>query len=225
MNNTPASPTEERIELLVSELSATRRWTNFNSNLILLCAYFGFFYYTFNDLSRPDRIVAAARAYVEDVTPEARQMAAKEIQKSAPIWAREISSEIISSLPNMREQAEVAVNHLIDDQIRQVSDRTSVEFDRMVSENRDELGKAIDTLVDKQDSQEFVTRVMPIFEKEYVPGLKYDSVQIVGVLDDLKQRFTKLAAGKDLNPVEQQMRYIMGLTRYVRETQAPHTVE
>ena len=106
MSNTTESPDEQRIGILVHDLANTRRWTNWTSNLvliigllllILLCVYFGFFYYTFNDITRPDRVVAAARGYVEDISPDARQMAAEEIQQSAPPCARLIQGALVSN--------------------------------------------------------------------------------------------------------------------------------
>ncbi len=234
MNTPILTPPEERLEQLSRELAGTRRWSRWTSNLALfigliafalMCGYFGYFYYLLNDLTRPESAVRVLSGIVAEQGPELRKMASEEIRESAPVVAREISARFIERLPIAREQLEATINRAVDAQLSEAHQRTSEEFERIIRENRDEFRDAIKGMVDESDSQTFVDNTMPIFEKEYIPGLRYDAIRVLGVLDDLDQKFERLATSETLNPVEAQMRHILGLTRYLREKEVPGTID
>lgn len=234
MTERQASHLEERIDMLTRELAGKRRSTNWATNLtllvgmliiILLCVYFGIGYYIINDSTRPERIVQSAKGMIEEYAWEARNAAVDEIRASAPGWAEEVSNQFINRMPGMRKQAESALTQVLEEQLQRGRQITTEQFAIMLRENREDFREAIETLSDDGDTQEFVARIMPIVEKQYVPALRNDAIQILGVLDDLNRRLDRLATADDLNPVEEQQRHILGLARLLREERAPETFD
>jgi hypothetical protein len=217
---------EERINQLSKELAAKRRSTNWSSNLsliigmlliLLLCGYFGYGYYMFDDITNPKTIVASAKSYLEDLSVEARRTAGEEVRKSAPIWAQQASTELVANMPSFREKAEITFNQYFDEQVEKTKELTRSEFANIVENNRGDFQEAIDTLVQRGKSDEFVAKIMPIIEQQYATDMKTQVSNVLGGLQFINQQLDKLSTGQDLNPIEQQQRYILGLTRLMRE--------
>jgi len=216
---------EERIDQLNKELVAKRRATNWSSNLVLvigmlailfLCGYFGYGYYMFDDITNPRKIVNAAKSYVEDLSIEARRTAGEEVKKSAPIWAKQASVELVANMPTIREKAEITFTQYFDEQVLATKDMTRTEFAKIVENNRGEFKEAIDTLVQQGKSDEFVAKVMPIIEQQYATDMQSQVQDVLGGLQFINEQLDKLSANKELNPIEQQQRYILGLARLMR---------
>ncbi|MDG1873360.1 MAG: hypothetical protein P8J27_05590 [Mariniblastus sp.] len=227
MSATPSSThTQERIALLTKELASKRRSTNWGSNLtlivgmiaiLLLCGYFGYGYYMFNDITNPKTIVASAKSYVEDLSIEARKTAGEEVRKSAPIWAKQASLELVANMPEIRKKAETTLQQYFDEQLSRTKDLTRSEFAKIVQANREDFEEAINIIVEENKSDEFVAKVMPIIEQQYATDMKGQINDVLGGLQFINGQLDTLAAGKDLNPIQQKQRYILGLTRLVRQ--------
>ena len=149
------SHVEERIDHLVKELAAKSRMTSLGTNLsflvglisiAMLCVYFGYGYYVLNDLTQPETVVGAAKAYLEDNSPRVMEIAATEVRNSAPVWADQASQEFIASMPTVREQAEVALMSYIDEQLDETQKLTSEGFEDMRRRipSIDRIRKAVD---------------------------------------------------------------------------------
>ncbi len=224
---TPApSHMEERIDLLTKELAAKRRSTNWSTNLtlvlgflsiLLLCGYFGYGYYALNDLTQPKTIVASATTYINEFSVEARKAAAEEVRKSAPIWAQEASKELVANMPNLRETAEGTIANYFDRQLDETQTATRREFTRIMQEHRDVFEEAINLVVEDNKADEFSDKILPIIEENYAVDLRSNVANVLGGLQEFNKRLDKLAAGKDLNPIEEQQRHIIGLTRMAQE--------
>lgn len=217
---------EERISLLTKELASKRRGTNWSSNLtlivglaalILLCGYFGYGYYELNDATKPENVLGFAQAYMEDYSEEARKIAAKEVRNSAPVWAEEVSSQFVANMPSFREQAEVAIKDYFDEQIEMNQELVGKEFETIVSNHRDDFKEAIKIMIEEGNSDEFVEKVLPIIEKSSAIDLKDNSLAVLGGLKEINTRLDKLANEEDLNPLEEQQKHILGLTRLLRD--------
>ena len=176
--NTTASHMEERIDILVKELSRKRSATNWGSNLslvigllviLLLCGYFGYGYYMFDDVTRPENVVKYANSYLDEYSMQARQVASQEVRKSAPIWAQEASRELIANMPSFREKAETAIVQYLDEQLEKTQQQTASGFADLMDENRGSFAEAIDIIVKEEGSDEFVNKIMPIIEDNYAP--------------------------------------------------------
>jgi hypothetical protein len=225
-NNYVPSHLEERIDLLTKELASKRRATNWGTNLtllvgllalVLLCGYFGFGYYMFDNNTQPETIVSAAKMYLQDYSEQGRQIASEEVRKSAPVWAREVSRELIANMPSMREKAETTIVGYFDEQLERSEKLTTEQFSKIMEENRDEFEEAIGIIMEEGSSDEFVTKIMPIIEKRYAPEMKANVSNVLGGLQDINRRLRKLAKSKTLNPIEEQQKHILGLTRLLRE--------
>ena len=220
------SHVEERIDHLVKELAAKRRMTSLGTNLsflvglisiAMLCVYFGYGYYVLNDLTQPETVVGAAKAYLEDNSPRVMEIAATEVRNSAPVWADQASQEFIASMPTVREQAEVALMSYIDEQLDETQKLTSEGFEDMMNKHQADFADAINMMVEGGDSSGFTQKVMPLIEEAYAPEMKDSVLNTLGVLQEINRRMEKLAAGKDLNEIEVQQSKILGLTRLLRE--------
>ena len=217
---------QERIQLLNKEIAGTRRSTNWSSNLalliglvciVLLCGYFGYGYKALNDVTQPKMIVEAAKGYMGDYSIEARKVASAEIRKSAPIWAQEASIELVANMPTFRKQAESTVETYFNEQIAMSQGLAGKEFKKIIQDNREDFGEAIKLMVEEGNSDEFVDTILPIIEKSSEIDLKDNAMLVLGGLDEINRRLEKLATGTDLNPLEEQQRHILGLTRVLRE--------
>lgn len=224
MTNT--SHVEERIDHLVKELAGKRRITSLGTNLsllvglisiALLCVYFGYGYFMLDELTKPETVVGSAKAYLEDNSPQAMEIAAAEVRNSAPIWANQASQEFIASMPTVREQAEVALMSYIDEQLAETQKLTSEGFEDMMDKHQADFADAINMMVAGGDSAVFTEKVMPLIEEAYAPEMKESVLNTLGILQEINRRMEKLAAGKDLNEIELQQRKILGLTRLLRD--------
>lgn len=201
---------EERIDLLTKELASKRRATNWASNLslilgliviLLLCGYFGYGYYMFNDITNPKTVVASAKSYLDDLSIEARQTAGEEVKKSAPIWAQQASVELVANMPTLREKAEVAIGQYFDDQVQQSQDIARREFTRLIEENRKDFDEAIKIISEEGKSEEFVSKVMPLIEKQSGNDIQTQVTNVLGGLEFINEQLAKLSRGQDLNPI------------------------
>ena len=224
--NTTASLMEERIDILVKELARKRRSTNWGTNLslvigliviVLLGGYFGYGYYMFDDVTKPKNIVKYANSYLDEYSAEAKEVAAEEVKKSAPIWAQEVSRELIANMPTLREKAETTIVDYLDEQLEKTQSQTGAGFAEIMDQNRGSFSDAIDIIVKEGSSDEFVNKVMPIIEENYAPEMKDSVMNTLGMLQQINRRMEKLARGQNLNEIEQQQRRILGLTRLLRE--------
>ena len=224
MTNT--SHVEERIDHLVKELAGKRRITSLGTNLsllvglisiALLCVYFGYGYFMLDELTKPETVVGSAKAYLEDNSPQAMEIAAAEVRNSAPIWANQASQEFIASMPTVREQAEVALMSYIDEQLAETQKLTSEGFEDMMDKHQADFADAINMMVAGGDSAVFTEKVMPLIEEAYAPEMKESVLPTLGILQEINRRMEKLATGKDLNEIELQQRKILGLTRLLRD--------
>ena len=224
MTNT--SHVEERIDHLVKELAGKRRMTSLGTNLslvvglisiALLCVYFGYGYFMLDELTQPETVVGSAKAYLEDNSPRAMEIASAEVRNSAPVWANQASQELIASMPTVREQAEVALMSYIDEQLAETQKLTSEGFEDMMDKHQADFADAINMMVAGGDSSAFTEKVMPMIEEAYAPEMKESVLNTLGILQEINRRMAKLAAGKDLNEIELQQSKILGLTRLLRE--------
>jgi hypothetical protein len=224
--NTSNSHIEQRIDLLTKELASKRRSTNWSTNLTLiigllailaLCGYFGYGYNELNNITKPDQILAAASIYLDEYSVEARKAAAVEVRKSAPVWAKEASKELVANMPTLREKTEESVAQYFDSQLQAGQNMTRGEFEIILRDNRDDFEEAINLIVEEGNSDEFVDQVLPIIEKNYGRDMKANVAKVLGGLQDMSRRIDKLARGKNLNPIEEQQRQILGLTRRLRD--------
>lgn len=225
MSTSTTNHMEDRINQLHKELIGKRRATNWSSNIVLvlglliilaLCGYFGYGYRELDSVTQPREIVGAAKSYLEDFSVEARKTAGEEVQKSAPIWAKQASTELLANMPKMRESAEESFTQYFDEQVQKTKEFTRAEFSKIVTDNRSDFDEAINMLVEKGKSDEFVAKVMPIIEQQYAADMPTQVSNVLGGLQFINQQLEKLALGQDLNPIEQQQRYILGLARLMR---------
>ena len=224
-SNTP-SHTEERIDMLVKELARKRRATNWGTNLSLiigllaiaaLCVYFGYGYFALDGITKPAEVVKFGKSYLDDYSREARKIAATEVKKSAPIWAQEASRELVANMPTFREKAETSIADYLDKQLEQTHAVTEQEFAKLMDNNRVDFAEAIEIIIKDGGSDEFVEKIMPVIEREYAPDMKASVSNALGAIQELNRRVEKLARGTNLNPVEEQQKHILGLTRLLRE--------
>lgn len=224
--DTTASHLEERIDILVNDLSRKRKATNWGTNLsliigllaiVLLGTYFGYGYMTFRDFTKPENIVKYTNTFIDQYSAQAREVAEEEIKKSAPIWAKEASQELVANMPMWREKAETAIVQYLDEQLDKTQKQTGAGFADLMDKNRGSFAEAIDIIVKEESSDEFVNQIMPIIEENYAPEMKSNVMNTLGILQDVNKRMEKLARGQDLNEIEQQQRHILGLTRLLRQ--------
>jgi hypothetical protein len=186
-------------------------------SIALLCVYFGYGYFMLDELTQPETVVGSAKAYLEDNSPRAMEIASAEVRNSAPVWANQASQELIASMPTVREQAEVALMSYIDEQLAETQKLTSEGFEDMMDKHQADFADAINMMVAGGDSSAFTEKVMPMIEEAYAPEMKESVLNTLGILQEINRRMAKLAAGKDLNEIELQQSKILGLTRLLRE--------
>ena len=88
-----------------------------------------------------------------------------------------------------------------------------------MEENRADFKDAIDVIVKDGGSDEFMDKIMPIIEREYAPDMKDSVSNALSAIQELNRRIEKLSMGLELNPIEEQQKHILGLTRLLRSEQ------
>ncbi len=120
-------------------------------------------------------------------------------------------------MPNMREKMELSISNYFEDQLLESQEKTQLEFAKIVKENHDEFEEAINIIIQKGKSDEFVDKVMPIIEQKYATDMKASVRNVLGSLREINDRIDKLSKGGELNPIEEQQKHILGLARLLRE--------
>src|SRR5262249_40171790 len=107
--------------------------------LVLLGAYFAYGYHEISSVMEPDTLVSLAEQWLEDKLPEGRRAAEAEIDRSAPVWAANLSKQAQSSLPSVREKLEEYVVQQVDQTINESVDVTEEQFRKFLRDNHDSL--------------------------------------------------------------------------------------
>jgi uncharacterized protein (DUF2267 family) len=226
--STSPKPThlEERINLLTKDMASKRRSTNWSSNLtlivgllaiLLLCGWYGLGYARIDEVTRPDEVLQVSRLYLQESSEQARRIAAREVQNSAPVWAKQASQELIANMPNMRESMESSIAQYFEAQLEDSEQMTRDQFASILKDHKDEFEDAISIIIQEGKSDEFVDRVMPIIEQNYASDMKESVRNVLGSLREINERLDKLSEGGTLNPIEEQQKHILGLARLLRE--------
>ena len=225
--NTPANRSylDERIGMLTSELASKRRSMNWSSNLTLvlgliaiiaLSGYFGYGYFRLNEITQPTMIVDAAYGQVDQYASRAREMAASEIRSSAPTWAKQASQQLVDKMPTLREKAEAQILDYMEKKLLESQQMTEERFQKILSENRAEFEEAIEMMVKPGGSKGFVSKIYPIIEKKYAPEMRDTIKEAISGLELINRQLETLARSDDLNPIQEQQKHLLGLTRLLR---------
>lgn len=214
-----------RIDTLKQRLQQRRKRTNFASTLTLLIGlvaigllsyWFYVGYKGFQEITDPHKLVAIGKNMINEKLPEVREIAATQIRESAPQWSQELSDTLIKQMPAGRTEIENQISVFLDSQFQDANVVTKEKFREMIAQNRTEIQSAVDTILSDKESEAFVSAFMPVVEKSIGIDIQDNASEALGAFGELNDRLERLAKGENLNDLEKQQRYVLGLTQRLR---------
>jgi hypothetical protein len=214
-----------RIDHLVKRLRQRAGRTNFGSTLTLLVGlvaigllslWFYWGYRGIDEITDPHKIVSYGEELLTTNLREARNAAADSIRTATPQWAADMSNELLNQMPKVREELQSQITGFLNTQFANADVITSDKFRQMITENKEEIQTAINTMLSNKDSSAVVETLMPIVENKLGMEIQNNAAEALGSFVDLNERLERLAAGQGLTELEQQQRYVLGLVQRLR---------
>jgi F0F1-type ATP synthase membrane subunit b/b' len=182
----------------------------------LLSFYFYFGYQQFQEVTDPNTLIKIGKDQLNQNLAEVRSVAAQHIRESAPQWAEELSSELLKQMPTARAEIENQLRIYINTQFQDAKTITQQQFRQMIKDNRADIQTAIDTISNDKESQAFMDAFMPVVEKTIAIDVHNNAAEALGAFEEMNDRLDRLAKGENLNGLEKQQRYLLGLVQRLR---------
>jgi hypothetical protein len=182
--------------------------------LLLLGGYFAYGYQQISSVMEPDTLVSVAEQWLEDKLPEGRQAAQAEIDKSAPVWAENLSKQAQTSLPSIREKLEGYVVEQVDQTIDQTVDVTETRFRDFLRDNRDLLEKGFkDLATSPKLADESLEQLVEALNSKLEVDMKLGSKELFTTLEQMNVKLQRLRDDRKLTPEEAMERRALTLLR------------
>ena len=207
---------KNEVEMLRRSIERGNRLTVIAAGIMLavMCGYFYYGYTQIAELMQPKLLVPYIAQTVDSQLPLARESLQAEIEKSAPEWAENLSSQLISAVPSAREALEKYVLSQTQSSVELVTAIPEPEMKRLISEHREVLEDALTQLSDEEElPDEMLNLLMSATEAELQSNLKKDAGAVLHTLGGLNDRLAHLKAGSELTPEETIERRIIMIIR------------
>jgi len=219
----PAKNPIERLEATHRQLKAMRRrfqrstWITAIIGfglLALVAGYFAYGYTEISDFRNPDLLVALVGDAVDQAIPEIRRTVEAEVNNNAPVWAEQVSQQVVATIPTGRQKLEDYACEQADTIIEQLDVMGEKEFRRLLAENRPAVEEAIRQLKEDQElSDDIVLALEAALEKELKIGMEDQAALLLAVIKELNKKMKALQAGEDLDEEQQAERRALMLAR------------
>lgn len=190
---------------------------------LLLMAAIGVYFYigytTIRDDTQPIHVVDFAQATVEDHLPRVRMTIQREVERSAPTWAAELSRHGLQSMPQIRERVGAYFDGVVDQMLKKTTVMTDEHFQKFVHEHKPLLDRLVkDATARKQPTKQTLDELQEAIDKEVQIDMKSNAQELVKNLDSCRANLVYLAANKGLTPEQQTERRWWMLCRRMVKT-------
>lgn len=190
---------------------------------LLLMAAIGVYFYigytTIADNTAPVHIVDFAQATAEDHLPRVRMTIQREVERSAPTWAAELSRHGLESMPEFRQRIEGYFAGVVDQMLKKTVVMTDEQFQKFAREHKPLLDRLVkDADAGKQPTEQTLNELQQAIDKEVQLDMKSHAQELVKNLESCRVNLVMLAANKGLTAEQQTERRWWMLCRRMVQT-------
>jgi DNA-binding protein YbaB len=192
---------------------------------IILIALAGYFVYGYKEIApilQPDELIKTGENLLSDQIGPAREALEKQISTSAPDWAKDLSKELVTNMPKVREQIEDKILDAFEQALGQGTATTNTEFQKFLKDNRPLLAQGFNELKKNPESAErFLTDLQLAMEKQLGGDMKTKAEDLLATLIDMNVQLEKLVKpGSQLTPIQSHQRAALQIARRLQLQQA-----
>ncbi|MHB8900226.1 MAG: hypothetical protein ACYC6Y_15865 [Thermoguttaceae bacterium] len=183
---------------------------------VLVGTYFYIGYHEISDFRNPELIVSLVGDMVDQQIPSLRQAAQDQDKNNASTWAEQASKQVVSAIPQLREQIQIVALQKSDEMIAKIDTLGEQQFRRILNENRQTVQDAINQLKnDEEISEGVILALQKAIEKELQIDANNQAAALVTLVSDVNANMGKLVAGQDLTRQQKaERRALMLAKRY-----------
>ncbi len=187
--------------------------------LVAVCAYFIYGYREISELLKPKMLVGYAATMAQDEIPKLRSMLTSEIERNAPVWAEEMSKQVVSAIPNGRTQLENFITSQVDQATVKTIELTAPEVEKFIAANRGDLSRAINELKDSEKvlSDESIANIERALNESLQTSIKKRSEDALQVVTEMKRKGDLLKEGSNLSEADRRLREIIMILRKLHQ--------
>lgn len=218
---------QDRINRLQTELVVLRKRTDRSTTLTLIVGvlvlaalsyYFYFGYTQIRSVMDADTLVTYAQQMLEENLPDALRQVESEIKTSAPVWAKTLSQNAVASIPSARMKLEEYVLEQADATLKEVNVMSDDHFRKFVRENRAEIEQKFKELGDNPKlAEKSLLDLESRLDREMQKEMQTQAGDFLVSVAMANAQLKKLAAGKNLTPVEEHERFVLMAARRMQK--------
>jgi hypothetical protein len=182
--------------------------------LALMAGYFYFGYREISELLEPETLVAFGTQMVDDQIPEVRRNVQGQVQENAPVWAEQLSTQVVDSMPSIRKSLEDYVLGQTENVVQQLSGVTETEFRKFLQQDRDTMQDVLNELSASDEiSEDTLAALETAMDQALQANTQEQADLVLGTLTELRGKVDKLATGRGLNDEEALERQVLMVAR------------
>jgi flagellar basal body-associated protein FliL len=191
----------EMLSARQSRLKNSARLTAIIGSLlcILMAVYFGYFYWLFQQIATPDKLVGVIENRVDAMLPDARKKLEEHINSNAKNWAKQASQSVQENIPEVRRKAEDFIVARASAALDEVQVLSAQRFRTFVQNNQAQLADGFRSLSKPEDADQFVADLQVAIEKEMGRDIHGQAEEAMHMLFDLNNKLETLKKGDRLN--------------------------
>jgi hypothetical protein len=205
----------EMLSARQSRLKTSTRVTAIVGSLlcILMASYFGYFYWLFQRVATPDKLVAAVEDQVINMLPDARKQLEEYVLSNADDWAEQASQMVKDNIPEVRRRIEDFIVERASAALDEVQVLSAQRFRTFVQHNRSQLADGFRSLANPDEAERFVADLKTAIEEELGNDIRGQAEDAMHMLLELNAKLETLKKGEQLNNEQALEREILMISK------------
>ena len=182
--------------------------------LVLLGGYFWYGYTQIDEVTQPKMIVDVGQKMLDEKLPQVRQAVEREIERSAPTWAGDLSQQALQQVPTARVKAEDYFVQRVDQTLKDAATTSDREYVKFLRQNRPVIEKLLkESAAGAKPAENTLAELQTALEKEMQVNLKAEAQTVLKNIEAMQANLDRLASGKRLTKEQEQERDFWMLVR------------
>jgi hypothetical protein len=215
---------QDRLEAARRELQQLKAKINFSTNLtiviaiVMMCAlggWLGYGSYLWDQVTEPGMLVNyVGTEYIDKKIPGLSTSLAREIERSSPTWAKNLSDKMIGSMPDARIKLESFVLEQMETTIQKTHGLTEDEIRKFIKKNRSTLEKNFKELASNQELPKvYMEEIELAMDDDLKVDMQAEAIEILTTLKNANKAWKNMLGNKNLSNEEQLERRVWTLAR------------
>ena len=169
--------------------------------MILLGIFFYKGYHAISTNTEPSKIVDWLQTTVDDNIPDVQRSIAQQIERNAPIWAEDMSKQLVSSAPQARRKIEDGFLQHVDNTLKETAVLSDQEFGKVLSSHRELFDQLInDAKKGVKPAERSLEQLDIALESDLQVDMKSEAKNLLNNIESVRANLNHLAAAKHLGP-------------------------